>query len=81
MLGAAIMLAAMSILTKMVFRGTLITPLQISVTRSICLAVGSYFFARSEGVDVLLIPHKQASNLFQRCLFGTIASICQLFSL
>ena len=76
MLMAAVMLASMSIFSKMVFRATLITPLQISVTRSIVLGIGSFFFARSEGVDVLLVPKKHFSNLLQRCIFGSLSSVC-----
>ena len=78
---AAVMLGSMSTVTKMVFRGTLITALQISVTRSVVLAGGSYFFARRENVDVFSVPKKQAFNLFLRCIFGTVASVCQCASL
>jgi len=76
MLMASVTLAAMSIFSKMVFRATKITPLQVSVTRSTVMGIGSLYFAQTEGVDVLLIPRKHFSNLIWRCILGTIGSVC-----
>lgn len=74
MLMGSTTMAIMNILSKVIYRNTAITFLQISIFRALFMSVGSFILAQIGGVDVLAIPKDQSLKLYFRALFGTISA-------
>jgi drug/metabolite transporter (DMT)-like permease len=45
------------------------------------MALGSFFYAQYEEVDVLAIPKTQSWNMTLRVFYGVITLLCQLWSI
>lgn len=74
MLMGSTTMAIMNILSKVIYRNTEITFLQVSIFRALFMAVGSFALTQLGGIDVLAIPRNMSLKLFFRAVFGTISA-------
>ncbi len=74
-------LAIMSFLSKLAYRHTDITPLEVTYARFLGLIIGNVFASWILGHTVLEVSTGLEKGLLARAVFGTLAHLCYCFAL